>query len=235
MSQVQEMKRAAAAHAARRLHDDMVVGLGSGSTAALFLESLGARLHGGRLRNVVGVATSLETASAAAILKIPVTTLRRGMSIDLTVDGADEVDPRLDLVKGLGGALMREKMVAQASVRLLIVVDEKKIVDRLGTRSPVPVEVVPFGWSAQSAFIESLGARAALRTREGTSEPFVTDNGNYVLDCFFEEGIDDPSRLDALLHERAGIVETGLFLGMADEIVIGGEKGVRSLTREDRP
>ena len=231
---LQEMKRAAAAHAADRLRDGMIVGLGSGSTVALLLEEVAERLRAGRLRRLVGVATSLDTEAAAAALGIPLTPLEPGLEIEVTVDGADEVDPSLDLVKGLGGALLREKMIAQCSRRLVIVVDETKVVDHLGEKSPLPVEVTPFGWRNQLEFIDSLGGEATLRTSGEGDAPFVTDNGNYILDAVFKRGMGDGRALDARLQARAGVVETGLFLGMADLAIIGGKGGVGTLARPDR-
>lgn len=223
------LKRAAAAEALERVRSGMRLGLGTGSTTAHFLELLAARLEEGELEDVVGVPTSERTASAARALGIPVTSLDRAPELDLAVDGADEVDPALDLIKGLGGALLREKIVAQAARRLVIVVDDSKLVERLGEGGPLPVEVVPFAWEVQRAFVRGLGAEADLRA-DGEG-PYVTDNGNYVLDCRFSGGIDDPLGLDRALGARAGIVETGLFLGMAAEVVVGGPEGVRSLRR----
>jgi ribose 5-phosphate isomerase A len=163
-------------------------------------------------------------------LGIPLTTLEKANPIDLTVDGADEVAPNLDLIKGLGGALLREKMVAQASLQFLIVVDEGKLVQRLGTRSPLPVEVLPFGWRSHVPFLQEFGAQAKLRA-DSSGRPFETDNGNFVLDCRFQGGIADPAALDTALCERAGILESGLFLGMTTKVLVGGEGGVRPLAR----
>lgn len=232
MSGADDLKRAAAAAAAERVRSGMVLGLGTGSTVAHFLEHLGRRIRDGQLTDVVGVPTSVRTASAAHARGIPVTNLEDDPVPDLTVDGADEVDPDLALVKGLGGALLREKVVAQASRRLTIIVDEGKLVERLGTRSPLPVEVVPFGWVPVARFLEELPAEASLREEE-PGEPYVTDNGNYILDCRFPEGIEDPATLDRTLRGRAGLLETGLFVGMADRVLVGGEEGVRTLQRGD--
>jgi ribose 5-phosphate isomerase A len=142
------------------------------------------------------------------------------------------VDPSLDLIKGMGGALLREKMVAQATRRMVVIVDEGKVVEKLGTRSPLPVEVTPFGWKSHPPFFRSLGAEARLRCAED-GEPYFTDNGNLLLECTFSEGIPDPGELDRLLASRAGIVESGLFLSLAREALVGGEDGVRVLTRGD--
>jgi ribose 5-phosphate isomerase A len=227
------LKRAAAAEALNGVRSGMRLGLGTGSTVAHFVDLLGEALREGRLGAVVGVPTSIRTTDQAHALGIPLGALHELAPLDLTVDGADEVDPVLDLIKGLGGALLREKMVAAASRRLVIVADEGKRVTRLGTRSPVPVEVVPFEWQVHLPFLESLGARPALRTHADGS-PAVTDNGNYVIDCYFSAGIDHPKALEAELAARVGVVETGLFLGMASEAIIAGEQGIQTLRAPGR-
>ncbi|RMH11364.1 MAG: ribose 5-phosphate isomerase A [Gemmatimonadetes bacterium] len=214
-----------------RVRDGMRLGLGTGSTVAYFLEALGARVRAGAYCDIMGVPTSLWTAERARELGIPLTSLAEHPRLDLAVDGADEVDLDLRLIKGLGGALLREKMVAQAAERLIIVADERKLVPGLGQRAPLPVEVVQFGWEWHRPFLEALGAHPTLRT-DASGRPVVTDNGNYILDCRFPEGIADPEALDAALSRRAGIVESGLFLGMADEALIAGAKGVDVIRRE---
>ncbi len=206
----------------------MRIGLGTGSTVAHFLLSLSERLHDGGLRNVLGVPTSFWTAREAKELGIPLTSLAEHPSLDLTVDGADEVDPDRNLIKGLGGALVREKMVAQASSRLAIIVDDAKVVGKLGSTSPLPVEVVQFGWEVHEKFLESKGARPVIRQRPD-GQVMTTDNGNYIIDCHFPDGIDDPQALEAELAARAGVVESGLFLGMTTEVVVGTPDGVRHL------
>ncbi len=228
----EEGKELAGRAAAQAVRSGMRLGLGTGSTVAYFLRALAGRIRSGELDGIVGVPTSLRTGEEAVGLGIPLVALEDTPALDLMVDGADEVDPSLDLIKGMGGALLREKMVAQACRRLLVIVDEGKVVDRLGTRSPLPVEVVPFGWTRHLPFIEGLGARPALRTAEGGA-PFLTDNGNYILHCHFPEGIADPRALDAALASRAGVVESGLFLGMAHEVLIGAAQGVRRMAREE--
>jgi ribose 5-phosphate isomerase A len=207
----------------------MVLGLGTGSTVAHFLDALGKRVAAGELPGIVGVPTSLRTESIARELAIPLTTLEEAKSLDLTVDGADEVAPNFDLIKGLGGALLREKMVAQATRHLVIIVDERKVVGRLGTRSPVPVEVATFGWKSHLPFLEELGARVTLREDPG-GQPYRTDNGNFILDCRFPGGIPDPRELDRALADRAGVLESGLFLGLAREVWVGGSEGARKLS-----
>ena len=222
-------KEAAGIRAAEGVNPGMVLGLGTGSTVAYFLDALGRRVAAGELPGIIGVPTSLKTESIARGLSIPLTTLEEAKVLDLTVDGADEVAPNFDLIKGLGGALLREKMVAQASRHLVIIVDEGKVVQRLGTRSPVPVEVASFGWRSHLPFLEELGAKPTLRVGPD-GQSFRTDNGNLILDCRFPEGISDPSALDRALAARAGVLESGLFLGMAREVWVGGPEGARALS-----
>jgi ribose 5-phosphate isomerase A len=226
----ERLKRAAAERALGWVESGMRLGLGTGSTVAHFLDVLGERIRGGALTGIVGVPTSVRTEERGRELGIPLAELHETQPLDLTVDGADEVDPALDLVKGLGGALLREKMVAQASRRLLIMVDESKRVSRLGTRAPLPVEVTRFGWKAQVPFLEGLGCEPTLRLG-GNGAPYLTDNGNHVLDCRFPRGMDDPGGVEDALRGRAGVVESGLFLGMATAVVVAGAGGVRVLER----
>jgi len=228
------MKRAAAAEALSWVRSGMRLGLGTGSTMAHFIHLLGERIRDGALSGVVGVPTSIQTADRAHAVGIPLGPLHELAPLDLTVDGADEVGPRLDLIKGLGGALLREKMVAVASRRFLVVADESKRVQRLGTRAPVPVEVATFAWQIHFPFLESLGARPVLRTHtDGAPSP--TDNGNYVIDCFFPSGLPDPAGVDAEIRGRVGVVETGLFLGLASHAVIAGEDGLTVLKATGGP
>lgn len=227
MPDVDRLKRAAAEAAAEQVEDGMALGLGTGSTVAYFLELVGQHIRDGALAGVVGVPTSVRTASAAHSRGIPVVSLEEHPVLDLAVDGADEVDPDLRLVKGMGGALLREKIVAQAARRFVVIVDEGKEVDRLGTRSPLPVEVLPFCWSVHAAYLEEEGLEVELRSGED-GEPYATDNGNYVLDVRFPEGIAEPETLDRTLRARAGLLETGLFLGMVDQVLVGTGDGVRS-------
>lgn len=208
----------------------MAVGLGTGSTVAYFLDALAARLADGTLEGIVGVPTSVRTAEVAVGLGIPLTELSDRPVLDLTVDGADEVDSDLDLIKGLGGALLREKIVARASKRLVIIADEGKRVERLGQRAPLPVEVVRFAWDVHLPFFRELGSDPLLR-RGSDGEPYVTDNGNYVVDCHFESGIGDPAAVESALQRRVGVVESGLFLGMAARAVIGSADGAYVMDR----
>ena len=227
---VEALKRQAAAAALARVESDMVLGLGTGSTVAHLLDLLGEAVASGALKGIVAVPTSVRTEMRARELGIRLIGLADRPSLDLTIDGADEVSPELDLIKGGGGALLREKMVAQASDRLVIIADEAKAVARLGQTFPLPVEVVRWGWESHARFLEGWGAKVALRAgRDG--EPIVSDNGQWLLDCSFEGGIEDPAALEAALATRAGVVETGLFLGLADEAFIAAEGGVRRLGR----
>lgn len=225
---VEELKQAAAVRALREVESGMRLGLGTGSTVAHFLEVLAEALRQGSLRDLVGVPTSEWTANRSHELGIPLSTLDDTPLLDLCVDGADEVDPRLDLVKGLGGALLREKMVASASSRFVVMVDEAKLVQRLGTRAPLPVEVVPFAWTVHLKAFEALGGSPVLRTAPG-GEPYRTDNGNFILDVGFPDGIQDPRELERVVRARPGVVETGLFLEMASSVVVASPDGVRVL------
>lgn len=223
-SDVARFKRLAAERAVESIQPGMVVGLGSGSTAAFVVHRLAALRAEGKLTDVVGVPTSVGTEELARSVGVPLTTLEEHPVLDLTLDGADEVDVRLRLIKGGGGALLREKIVAQASRRVLIVVDAGKLSPRLGTHWPVPVEVLPFGWRSQALFLEGLGARITRREgREGA--PYRTDQGNFILDCAFGP-IAHPEELAARLEARAGIVEHGLFIGLTSELVVAGPGGV---------
>lgn len=223
-------KAAAGARAADAVEPGMRLGLGTGSTVAFFLEALGERFRDGALPGIVGVPTSLRTEAAARKLGIPLVELEEAESLDLTVDGADEVDPNLDLIKGLGGALLREKMVAQATLRMIIIIDEGKLVKRLGSKGPLPVEVVPFSWKSQLPFLESLGAEVVVR-EDQAGHLYTTDNGNYMLHCTFPGGIPDAADVQDALARRAGVVDSGLFLGLTDEVMVGAEGGVKIIPR----
>ncbi len=226
-----DWKRQAAEQALAYVEDGMKLGLGTGSTAAKFVELLGARVRSGL--KVICVPTSEATRAQAAALSIPLTTLDAMPSLDLTVDGADEIDDELRLIKGGGGALLREKIVAVASNRVVIIADNSKRVEMLG-KFPLPLEVVPFGLAATEILIAKLAADTGLdgeiTLRRGTDgNPFVTDNGNHILDCAFGS-IDDPEALDDALKLVPGLVESGLFLGIADVGIIAGPKGVEVLS-----
>jgi ribose 5-phosphate isomerase A len=219
------LKRAAAEAAVQMVENDMVVGLGTGSTATFAVEAL-ARRHRQGLR-FVGIPTSERTGALAKAAGIPLTSFREHQQIDLTIDGADEVERgTLNLIKGLGGALLREKIVAAASHRLAIIVDGSKMVDRLGAQTSLPVEVVAFGLEATRESLEVLGATASTRMSSGN--PFVTDSGNRVLDCDFGR-IDDPARLEERIKRIVGVVESGLFIGRANPVFVANEAGVHRL------
>ena len=230
MSRPDELKRLAAAAAVAEVEDGMVLGLGSGSTAMLAVEALAARIVRERLR-VVGIPSSERTAALAGRLGIPLTSFAEYRCIDLTIDGADQVEvASLNLIKGLGGALLREKIVAAASRRLLVVVDQSKLVDRLGSRTPLPVEIATFGWQTVQDRLSTLGCTPVLRTRPD-GQPFRTDGGNYIADCTFTTGVGDAVALERSLGEIAGVIESGLFVGLAARAIIGTMRGVEVLER----
>jgi len=231
MADVDSRKVAAAEAAAKLVEDGMVVGLGSGSTASLAVAAVGKRTAQG-LR-IVGIPTSEKTGEQARALGIPLTTLADCETIDLTIDGADEVERySLDLVKGLGGALLREKLVATVSKRLVIVADEDKLVARIGENArPIPVEVAPFGWQSTARRLRAIGADWTQRMTPA-GEPFVTDGGHIILDCHFQS-LDSARALQARLDSMVGVMEHGLFLGMASEVIVGRAKG--ELLRLRRP
>jgi ribose 5-phosphate isomerase A len=222
-----ELKRAAALRAIEEVEDGMVVGLGTGSTAAFVVEGLAARVADG-LR-VVGIPTSERTAAQARRLGIPIATFAEHQRLDLTIDGADEVAlGTLDLIKGLGGALLREKIVAAASNRLIIVVDQEKLVERLGEHTPVPVEVTKVGWQVTAVALARLGCTPQRRYTSG-EQPYVTDCGNYILDCGFGP-LADPSLIEQRIAKTVGTVENGLFVGRTSVLVVASTTGVEVLT-----
>jgi len=227
---VVRLKQQAAERAVEFIEPGMVVGLGHGSTALFAVRRIAELLNAGKLSEILGVPCSHQVEKEARKLGIRLTTLEDHSVIDVTIDGADEVDPNLDLIKGGGGALLREKMVAQASHREIIVVDETKLSPALGTRWPVPVEVVPFGWRSQVLFLESMGARVRVR-QVSDGKRFVTDQGNLILDCNFGP-LSEPAQVAAMLKGRAGIVEHGLFLGLATDVFVANARGVRHLKRD---
>lgn len=221
-----QFKEAAANAAVEQLENGMVVGLGSGTTSELALAAIGRRVQDG-LR-VVGVPTSEKIAGLARGLSIPLTTLGERPQVDITIDGADEVEiGTLHLIKGGGGNLLREKIVAASSARLVIVADESKVVRHLGTHWSIPVEVIPFGWQATANRLKQTGANPVLRV-QADGQPYLTDGGHYILDCAYGP-IPSPPQLQTLLDGTVGVVEHGLFIGMASEAVIGGHDGVTRL------
>ena len=228
----QNLKEQAAVRAVEFVKPGMVVGLGHGTTTIFAVRRIAELLQAGALKNILGVPCSIQVEKEAQHVGIPLTTLEEHPVIDLTIDGADEVDPNLDLIKGGGGALLREKIVAQASRREIIVVDESKLSPALGTRWAVPVEVVPFGWRTQALYLESLGADVNLRQDEN-KKTFTTDQGNLILDCQFGP-LSQPAELAAKLNSRTGIVEHGLFLDLATDLIVAGAEGVRHIERTKR-
>ena len=218
-----ELKRQAALRALEEIREGMIVGLGTGSTASHFIRELGKTG-----RKIVGIPTSEDSRRLAQDVGIQLTTLEQHPRIDVTVDGADEVSPDLDLIKGLGGALVREKVVAHASERVVIIVDEQKLVPRLGTKTVIPIEVVPFAVACVLRQLHELGGTAAVRQRNGI--PFVSDNANNIVD-WNHGGIDDPAKLEKQLKSITGIVDSGIFSKTATSVIVAGAQGIRKLPR----
>jgi len=230
------MKQAVAAAAVNAIQDGMVLGLGSGSTAALMIKGLGAKLAAGELRDIVGVTTSFQGEVLAAELGIPLRSLNAVERIDLAIDGADEVDPAFQLIKGGGACHVQEKLVAARAERFIVVVDATKLVDRLNLGFLLPVEVLPGAWRQVQARLASMGGAAELRMATRKAGPVVTDQGNLVLDVRFGEGIADPRALEQTINNIPGVLENGLFVDLADEVLVGevsdGVAGVRRLERQ---
>jgi ribose 5-phosphate isomerase A len=221
------LKRAAAERALDFVENGMVLGLGTGSTAAFFVAQLAARVAAGL--TIVAIPTSERTAAQARQLGIPLTSFAEQRRIDLAIDGADEVQrTTLDLIKGRGGALLREKIVAAASSRFIVIVDRDKLVDRLGEGGPLPVEVAQFGWQVTAGALERLGAQPELR-RADSAQPFVTDGGNFILDCRFGP-LDDPPETERRINSIVGVVENGLFVGRSSAVIVASQDGIEVLT-----
>jgi ribose 5-phosphate isomerase A len=221
-------KRAAARRAVEEVRSGMRLGLGTGSTAEWFVRALGEKVRAGELKKIVGVPTSLRTGKLARKERVALTTLDEAGWLDLTVDGADEADPNLDLIKGGGGALLQEKIVACASDRMVVIADAGKRVEKLGA-FPLPVEIVPFGWDTTKAIVEETLDRMGYRRhktalRLATDEPFVTDGGHLILDLHLH-AIEDPKLLAAKLIAIPGVIDTGLFVGIADAVIYGHPDG----------
>jgi ribose 5-phosphate isomerase A len=223
---------AGAAAVDRFVRSGMRLGLGSGSTAARMLDALGERLASGALADVAGVPTSAATAARCRELGIPLLTLEEAGELDIVIDGADEIDPRLDLIKGLGGAHLREKVVAAAAREMVVVADETKIVGRLGERAPLPVEVITFALPVAERLLRGLGWEPELRVDDG--RPFVTDEGNRILHCRREEWVDTEA-LAAEISQVPGVVAHGFFLGFASAAVVATREGVQELRRPTSP
>lgn len=224
-------KKQAAEKAVEFLRDGMIVGLGSGTTTRFALQQISDLINQGKLRRIIGIPSSRLTSQLAKRLGIPLGELNDHTSIDITIDGADEIDPQLNMIKGGGGALLREKIIIQASKRVIIIVDESKLSNRLGKKFPVPVEVLPFCWKCESQYLESIHARVKLRqTKSG--KIFKTDQNNYILDAYFNQirQLDD---LVKKLSQRAGIMGHGIFLELATDVIVAGKKGISHHRRYD--
>ena len=230
-----QMKYAVANAAVEQIKDGMVLGLGSGSTAALMIQGLGARLASGELKDIIGVTTSFQGEVLAAELNIPLLSLNAVSRIDLAIDGADEVDPGFQLIKGGGACRVQEKLVAARADRFVVVVDSTKLVDRLNLGFLLPVEVLPGAWRQVKQQLEALGGSAELRMAQRKAGPVVTDQGNLVLDAKLNGGISDPVALEKLINNIPGVLENGLFVNITDEVLVGeiidGVVGVRSLEK----
>ncbi len=229
MATQDELKQEAAFRAVESVESGMVVGLGSGSTANFAVQRIAERLRSGKLNRIVGIPSSTRTEKLAIELGIPLIGFDEKQQIDINIDGADEVDPDLNLIKGGGGALLREKVVAQASRQNIIIVDESKLSPHLGTKWALPVEVIAFACKTEAAFLQSCGASVSIRCKDDGSY-FRTDQDNLILDADFGP-IADPVGLAAQLNERAGIVEHGLFLGLASDVIVAETGGIRHLKR----
>ena len=236
MSDLQnQMKQAVAEAAVEQFRDGMVVGLGSGSTAALMIKGLGQRLASGQLKDIVGVTTSFQGEVLAAELGIPLLSLNAVSGIDLAIDGADEVDPSFQLIKGGGACHVQEKLVAARAERFVVVVDSTKLVERLNLDFLLPVEVLPGAWRQVQQQLSAMGGAAELRMAQRKAGPVVTDQGNLVLDVRFDGGIADPVDLERSVNNLPGVLENGLFVNLADEVLVGEvNKGVASVRRLDK-
>lgn len=215
-------KEAAGRRAAEYAQDGMVVGLGTGSTAEFAIRALGQRVADGL--QITAVSTSIASTHLAESLHIQVSTLEAHPAVDLTIDGADEVDPQLNLIKGLGGALLREKIVASTTRQQIIIIDESKLVGQLGTKAPLPIEVIPFAWPLIDRALVERDLQPALRKGQ-TGAPFETDNGNYIIDCTFPTGIDQANECERWINALTGVVENGLFIDLTDLVIVGSDDG----------
>ena len=236
MSDLQnQMKQAVAEAAVEQFRDGMIVGLGSGSTAALMIKGLGQRLASGQLKDIVGVTTSFQGEVLAAELGIPLRSLNAVDRIDLAIDGADEVDPAFQLIKGGGACHVQEKLVAARAERFVVVVDSTKLVDRLNLEFLLPVEVLPGAWRQVQQQLAAMNGKAELRMANRKAGPVVTDQGNLVLDVRFEGGISGPVDLERSINNIPGVLENGLFVNLADEVLVGEvNDGVAAVRRLDK-
>ncbi len=229
MENTEKLKYDAAIEAVKFIKSDMIIGLGTGSTANYAIKIIAEKIKDGSLTNIKGIPSSKGSEQLAKELNIPLTTIDENPIIDVTLDGADEVDQNLNIIKGGGGALLREKILAQASKKEIIMIDVEKLSDHLGQKWVLPVEVIPFALGSEKLFIESLGASVTLRVKN--EKPFITDEGNNILDCNFGV-IKKPKDLAAKLNNRAGIVEHGLFINLCHTLVVGTELEIMIIERE---
>jgi ribose 5-phosphate isomerase A len=220
------MKKLAAEKATEYIKDGMILGLGTGSTVKYTLRKISELVKNGL--DIKGIPTSIHTKRMAEECKIPLTTLEEYPEIDLTIDGADEVDSYLNLIKGGGGALTREKIIAFNSKKVIIVIDDSKVVKALGIDCALPVEVVKFGWTSTNKTLEKLGCTTELR--KIMNEPYITDNSNYIIDCDFER-IEDPDQLEIDINNIPGVVENGLFIELVNEVIVGSKQGIKTLDK----
>jgi ribose 5-phosphate isomerase A len=226
---IEEARKRAASEAVKHVKDGFTVGLGSGSTAAYAIKELGRKIRREKWK-ILGVPTSYQALRLAVASGIPITTLEEHPQIDLTIDGADQIDGELNLIKGMGGALTREKVVASATRQLIIVADQTKLAEKLGKNQPLPIEVLPFALPLVILEIEKMGGKPTIREGEGKVGPVVTDNGNFIIDADFGP-INSPKELNIELKSISGVIETGLFIDMADVVYVGKPAGVDKLKR----
>ena len=216
-----QMKQIVADAAVKEIEDGMIIGLGSGSTAALMIKSLAGQIRSGKLKNIRGVPTSFQSEVLAMELEIPLIDLASANQIDLAIDGADEVDPDFQLIKGGGACHVREKLVASKADKLLILVDETKLVQNLNLVFPLPVEVLPSAWKQVKDIISEMSGNSTLRMATKKAGPVVTDQGNMILDVLFNDGIKDPKDLEILINNIPGVLENGLFVDLTDQVLVG--------------
>jgi len=228
MTLINELKKLAAEKAVEQVESGMILGLGTGSTTQYAVIKIGQLWQAGTLTNIIGIPTSERTYHLAQQYNIPLGSLNDYPEIDLAIDGADEVDPNFNVIKGKGGALLREKIIETAAKRLIIVVDDSKMVDTLG-QDLLPVEITQFAWQAHQRWLDTICSKTVLRQTNDT--PYITDNGNYIIDCYFDDGIPDAYHLSTTLLQRAGIVEHGLFLDMVDDVIVASLDGIQTYHR----
>ena len=230
-----QMKKAVAQSAVDQIQNGMILGLGSGSTAALMIEALAMKIKSGEIKDVVGVTTSFQGEVLASELGIPLKSLSSVSEIDLAIDGADEVDPRFQLIKGGGACHVQEKLVAALARKFIVVVDSSKLVDKLNLDFKLPVEVIPSAWKQVQKTLKTFGGKGELRMAKKKAGPIVTDQGNLILDLTFINGIDKPELLENQINNIPGVLENGLFVNMTDEVLVGkvenDEVGVESLKK----